>query len=145
MTIVATLIAPLIASLAPLWIGLPVAGAMMLLVAAHALAIADTDHPPSRKRIRQANAVLILLTVPLITIGVCVLSPQQHPREWALVWMGTFGMIALVIGLAIADMLNTLRLLRAARARLRSELFNKPRVDRGTPGTASADGSDAPC
>lgn len=113
----------ILGALVPMWIGLPVAGFMMLLVAAHALALAETDHPASRKRIRQANAVLILLTIPLLTTGVCVLSPQQHPREWALVWMGVFALIALVVGLALADVLNTLRLLRSARAKLRAELL----------------------
>lgn len=139
-----------LATLVPLWAGLPIAGVMMLLVAAHALALGESDHPASRKRIRQANAVLILLAIPLITTGVCVLSPRQHPREWALVWMAAFGLIALVVALALADVLNTLRLLRSARARLRAELFSGARAQRAAgapraddPGRGAMDPPDA--
>lgn len=108
----------------PLWLGVPVAAVLMLMVAAHALAVGESDHPASRKRIRQANAVMILLTLPLLTMGFCVLSPRSHPREWALVWMSSFALLGFVVLLAVADMLNTLRLLRTARARLRRELVH---------------------
>jgi len=106
----------------PLWLGLPVAGVLMLMVAAHALAVGESDHPASRKRIRQANAVMILLTIPLLTFGFCVLSPRDHPREWALVWLSSFALLGFVVMLALVDMLNTVRLLRSARTRLRRDL-----------------------
>lgn len=106
----------------PLWLGLPVAAVLMLMVAAHALAVGESDHPASRKRIRQANAVMILLTVPLLTTGFCVLSARDQPREWALVWLSSFAMLGFVVMLAVVDVMNTLRLLRAARAKLRREL-----------------------
>ncbi len=118
----------------PLWLGVPVAGVLMLMVAAHALAIGESDHPASRKRIRQANAVMILLTIPLLTTGFCVLSPRDHPREWALVWLCSFAMLAFVVMLAVVDVLNTLRLLRNARANLRRQLVR---------GHGGADGAKA--
>jgi len=107
----------------PLWLGIPVAAMLMLVVAAHALSLGESDHPASRKRIRQSNAVMILLAIPLLTCGFCVLDPQAHPREWALVWLACFALLGFVVLLAVADMLNTLRLGRAERGRARSSLW----------------------
>lgn len=129
------------------WFGVPIAAVLMLMVAAHALAMRDTDHPASRKRIRQANAVLILLTIPVLTAGFCLINPHTHAREWALIWGAAFAMLAFVVLLAIADMLNTVRLARDARRALRRELvspeagrFRDPASTRDSAGDARDDG-----
>lgn len=112
----------LLATLVPLWVAAPVAGVLMFSVAAHAVAVGGSDHPASRKRIRQANGVLILLVIPLITAGVSVLDPTANPREWTLVWLSVFALLAVIVTLAVADVFNTLRLARNAKRAMRRGL-----------------------
>ena len=99
----------------------------MIAVALHAEVTRRSAHPESRKRIRLANAWISLVLIPMLVIGVSALSPDDHPREWALVWMASFGLIVISVGLAILDALNTLRLLRRARKLLREELASDAR------------------
>ncbi|MBN8645427.1 MAG: hypothetical protein J0L61_09345 [Planctomycetes bacterium] len=112
----------LLATLVPLWAAAPVAAVLMLAVATHAVSIGSSDHPASRKRIRQANGALILLVIPLITAGVSVLDPTANPREWTLVWLAVFALLGIIVTLAVTDVLNTLRLARTARRAMHRRL-----------------------
>lgn len=103
----------------PLWVGLPVAGVLMLAVAAHAIAVSQSDQPASRKRIRAASAAMILLAIPLVTAGFCIVSAATHPREWTLIWLAAITLLGFVVLLAFLDIFNTLRLHASARRRLR--------------------------
>lgn len=110
------------ATIIPFWLGVPVAAAVMLFVAAHALSLGESDHPASRKRIRLASSVVMLLTVPLLTVAFCVLDPNVHPREWALSMLASICMVSFVLLLAGLDIINTMRLSMMARGQLRQEL-----------------------
>ncbi len=94
----------------------------MLLVAGHAHATARANHPASRKRIRIANAAVMMVMLPLLACGFSLLDPHHRPREWTLVWFAALALLAVGIGLAILDAANTARLTLAARRRLRASL-----------------------
>lgn len=113
----------------PPLLALGAALALMVFIALHARATARSDQPASRKRIRIANACLMMLTLPLVAIGFSVVSPSTHPRAWLLIWIGAMALLAMNVGLALLDMVNTLRLLRAARLRLSRELSEFPGID----------------
>lgn len=100
------------------WLVLPVAGLMMLVVAAHIGATQERTEPRSRRRIRVANGWVMLLLLPLLGAGFGVINHQTHPRLFALVWLGAIGLLLLCILLAVADVVNTMRIARAARERL---------------------------
>lgn len=108
--------------LIPMWIGLPLGVAMMLIVAAHAMVVAETTHPASRRRIRQANGGLMLVLIPLLTAGFSLIDPQREPRLWVLVWLAALPMLCFVVLFAGLDVLNTWRLMRLRRRRLRAEM-----------------------
>jgi biotin transporter BioY len=110
-------------------ITLAAAMALMILVALHARHTSRSDEPASRKRIRLANACLIMFTLPLVAIGFSVLDPKTHPRAWMLVWIAAMAFLAMNIALAFLDVLNTMRLVRAARRRLQAELIENQRAD----------------
>lgn len=99
------------------WLVLPLAGLMMLVVAAHIGATHEGAQPRSRKRIRVANGWVMLLTLPLLAAGFGVINHQTHPRLFALVWLAAIGLLLICILLAIADVVNTLRIARGARDR----------------------------
>lgn len=114
----------------PPLLALGAALAIMLLVALHARRTARSNEPASRKRIRGANACLIMLTLPLVAIGFSVVNPRTHPRVWMLVWVAAMALLAMNVSLALLDVLNTMRLVRAARRRLQSELLADPSTHR---------------
>lgn len=106
---------------------LPAALAAMVLVIHHARLTLRSGEPSSRKRIRLANACLITLTLPLLVLGFSLVDPRRYPREWALIWIAAISLLSMNVGLAVLDTLNTVRLLSAARRRLREELLHPPK------------------
>lgn len=106
----------------PLWIGVPLGVAMMLLVAGHLMALSDSGQPASRRRIRQANGGLMLVLIPLLTAGFSIIDPRSDVRMWILVWLAAMPLLLFVLMFAGLDMVNTWRLTRARREALRAEL-----------------------
>lgn len=110
-------------------VALPIAAALILAVLVHARATYRSREPEVRKRIRIANACLMMLTLPLVAAGFSLIDPRTHPRAWALTWIAAIALLLLNIALAFADVIHTLRLLRVARRELRSELTRSARTD----------------
>ncbi len=115
--------------LSPLF-GLPLAAVCLVLLAGHVLALARSEEPTSRKRIRQANSVIGMLTVAAIAEGLCVFSPGGEPRLWALSWISVLMLVCLNVLMAMIDAVNSARLrqrdlraLRDASRALRGELL----------------------
>ena len=113
--------------LSPL-LGLPLAAVCLVLLAGHVLALARSEEPTSRKRIRQANSVVGMLTVAAMAEGLCIFSPGGAPRLWALAWMSVLLLVCLNVLMAMIDAINSARLrqrdlraLRDASRALRSE------------------------
>lgn len=119
------------APMLPWWVVVPLAGLTMLVVAWHTLRLRDADIPASRRRIRTANGLLMLAFVPVLAFAVGVANPGQ-PRTFALAWVGVIVLLIVIITLAGLDMLNTLRLYRAAR----EELARQTRAALGARGPA---------
>jgi uncharacterized membrane protein YbhN (UPF0104 family) len=108
----------------PAWLSLGLAGLLMIAVALHADRTLRTPGDPVRRRIRLANAALMLLTLPLLAAGFSLVNPAVHPRAWAAIWVVALGLLVLNIVLAIADVINTLRMLKRARRALRQTLLS---------------------
>lgn len=115
------------------FIALPAAFALMLIVALHARHTSRSAEPASRKRIRIANGYLMMFTLPLLAVGFSMLDPRLHFREWALVWLAAITLLGMNVGLAVIDMLNTFRLVRSARRRLRASLATEAAVQPARP------------
>jgi hypothetical protein len=108
-------------TLIPAWIGVTVGVVMMLIVAGHALSLRGAGIPASRRRIRQANAGLIVVLIPLLTAGTSLISPTRQPLVWMQVWVAAILLLTAVIGFALLDMVNTARLNRGRKERLAAE------------------------
>jgi energy-converting hydrogenase Eha subunit E len=106
----------------PGWITAPIGVVLVLLVVVHLFWLAPHVTPPSRRRIRTACGVVMLLTIPLVVIGFSVIVPARQPSLWAMTWIAASSLTAFALGLAVLDMANTLRLHRKQRRRLRDEL-----------------------
>jgi hypothetical protein len=128
----------------PWWLVVPAAALVMLMVAAHVLSIQHSDVPASRRRIRTANGLLMLVVVPLFAYAVTV-PHKQSPQAFALVWVAVMALIGMIIMLALLDILNNVRLQahqRADASREAAEELLRQVQERGGAGPHLADADD---
>lgn len=99
------------------WVAVPVAAALMFMIAGHVLALqrASSELPASRRRIRTANGLVMLVLAPLLAYALSNGPGTDQPRPMAALWLLILSMLVMVVGLAAMDVLNTVRLARAAR------------------------------
>ena len=100
------------------WVALPVAAVALVLIAWHSTGLDAQAMPASRRRIRQANAWVMMLGVPLFAIGVSIVNEDRSPRAFVLVWLVTSMLLLLCVLLAVIDALNTWRLASHERRHL---------------------------
>ncbi|MCC5787829.1 MAG: hypothetical protein JJU33_14140 [Phycisphaerales bacterium] len=95
--------------LAPRWVVLPMAAVTLVVLAAHVMAIRVAPMPDSRRRIRTANGVVMMLLVTVLAYAIGVATPAL-PGGFTLGWLAAVGLLVVVLGLSLLDMLNTFRL-----------------------------------
>lgn len=105
----------------PLWIVLPPAAATLLVIAAHLQALRTAPMPESRRRIRQANGVLMLVATPLVAYLFGV-AQTGRPRSFLLISTTVVGLLAMILLLSGVDIANTWRLHRREMRALRREV-----------------------
>jgi hypothetical protein len=105
--------------LIPWWFVAPVATVALLMLTAHLLALNAAAVEPRRKRIRSANNVLMMVLTPLLAYGFGVVRPSEA-RMFVLVWTVIPALLLMVIMLALADALHSVRLHRESRRSLRA-------------------------
>ncbi|MBC7773486.1 MAG: hypothetical protein H7210_13395 [Pyrinomonadaceae bacterium] len=113
----------------PPWVVLPMAVVTMLVISWHVLAIQRATMPASRKRIRTANGLLMLLVTALLAYALSIMNAAvprgaavDDVRLFVLVWALIMGLLPMVIGLAMLDALNNIRLHRVTRRKLKQQL-----------------------
>ena len=131
----ATFAFTLASGLVPAWAVFPLAVLAMLVVAGHVLWLPHADMPASRRRIRIANGLLMLFTLPLAAYALGIADPSSDKRGFVLAWMMVSGMVTIVLLVAMVDLANTWRLhrreLRGMILEMRSRPLVKP-VDKTT-------------
>lgn len=105
--------------LMPAWIVLPLAMIAMLVLASYHEALRAADIPESRRRIRIANTMVMLVAVPLAAYSFAIASPDE-PRVFVLVWTSVLALLLATVLLAMLDVLNSLRLHRGDLRNLRA-------------------------
>jgi|GEM_PF-1285983 hypothetical protein len=106
------------------WLVLPLTAVVMLLTIWHVLAIQRTAMPASRRRIRTASGLLMLLLFAALTFALAG-APISERRLFVLSWLAVLGLVMLVLMLAAMDMANTVRL----SGRLRRQLTTQAAED----------------
>lgn len=111
------------------WLVLPMAVITMLVIAWHVVSLQHARIPASRKRIRTANGLLMLFVTALLAFALSIMNSAtphgvgvEQVRLFVLVWALIMGLLPIVIGLAILDALNNIRILNATRRRLKRQL-----------------------
>ena len=101
----------------PITLVAPLALLTFIAVAGHVWLLRDAEMPESRRRIRSANGMLMLMTIPVATYAMGV-ATTAFPRAFVLSWLTVVGLLGLVVLMACLDILNNLRLRHAERRRL---------------------------
>lgn len=108
--------------LAPAWLVLPMAVATLLVLAAHVHAMhAATGIPRSRRRVRSINAGLMLVTVPVLAYAFGIATPART-QAFALAWSASALLLALIVLVALADVINTWRIHAEERRLLSAQM-----------------------
>ena len=124
--------------LLPPWIALPAAGMAMLFIAGHVLVMYRADIPPSRRRIRVAAGLLMMVVAGLLGYGFGVVTPAQSSM-FALTWMAILGLLGIVVGVAMIDVINNMRLHAEDRRALRRAMARPMGEPAGGAGAGSGD------
>ncbi len=106
----------------PGYVTAPIGAVLMLAILVHLIVLAPRVQPPSRRRIRTACGLIMALAIPLVVLGFSVIPPARQPALWAMTWIAASGLTALALCLALLDILNTMRLARRQRTRLRHDM-----------------------
>lgn len=115
----------------PAWLVLPLSAVVMLVVAAHVLAVHSSDLALMRRRVRVVNGLLMLVLVAMLAYALGMAQVVDRPiadpsgtREFLVVWLMIIGLLAMVIALAVFDAMQTVasgvRVRRQLRAEMRS-------------------------
>jgi ABC-type dipeptide/oligopeptide/nickel transport system permease subunit len=115
----------------PFWLVAPPCVLAMFFLAAHARGVTESQMPASRRRIRQANALLMLFTLPLLAYALSLASPGS-PRVFVMSWVTAMALLVMILGLALLDIANSWRLHRSEVRALRREVFGASTGRHGT-------------
>jgi hypothetical protein len=71
--------------------------------------------PPSRRKIRRISIFLMAMSLPMFVRALSFIDPAVEPRPYVMTWLMALLMVALVIGTALLDAVNNMRLHRRLR------------------------------
>lgn len=111
--------------IAPAWAIIPVGFVALVVIALHVLQVMRSDMPPSRRRIRVANGLLMMFTTPLSAFALSIVNPATQQKLFAMSWILTIALVTLIFGLAWFDILNNLRIYRAEQREIRRAIAKK--------------------
>jgi hypothetical protein len=98
---------------------LPLACVAVLVIAAHLAALAGArDMPLSRRRIRTASGVVMLITSVVLAYAFAY-APVSDPRRFTVAWSASVMLLGAVLGLGGLDAINNVRLARLQAGRIR--------------------------
>lgn len=108
--------------IAPAWAVLPLALAVIAWAAWYAWRLRQRRGiTPTRRRIRTANAVVMILLAGLFAYGLSGVT-LAHPRLFVGVWTGVVALTLVMAALGAYDVLHTATLTVKAASQLRREL-----------------------
>ncbi|MFG0284425.1 MAG: hypothetical protein ACF8R7_08390 [Phycisphaerales bacterium JB039] len=109
------------APIAPAWLALALGMITLIVIAGHLIALRSADMPESRRRIRTASGVVIMLATPLVAYALGIVTPAQA-KAFTLSWSAVMGLLGLILILAMLDIANNARIYHRQRREMRASL-----------------------
>ncbi len=104
----------------PLWVIVPPAAFMMLVLAAYIQAMRESEVPESRRKIRTASSLVMIVLQPLLVFLFGISGPHQ-PRRFVFTAALVLGLVSLLVVLAILDAINNSKIAAQQRAKYRAD------------------------
>lgn len=105
----------------PLWAVAPPCLLLMLVLAGYVMALKEADVPESRRRIRTAGCIVMMMTQPMIVYLFAIVTPSS-PRKFMLTWAMLIGLLGMLVFLALVDVINNFRLHTKMKNQLRIDM-----------------------
>lgn len=111
----------------PAWLASALGAVAVLAIGLHLLSLPRAAMPPSRRRIRISNGLIMALAVPVVVYAAGMTSPQE-PRAFTIAWSSVAALMGLIVLLACLDVANSMRLHALHRRDQRRE-FDHARLE----------------
>ncbi|CAN5758079.1 hypothetical protein BH11PLA1_BH11PLA1_21410 [soil metagenome] len=98
-------------------VALALGGPMIIAAGLYTLLIQRVHMPASRRRLRTASGILLMLTLGALVYALTAVSTAT-PRTFVIAWCVVVALTGVLLLLALLDLVNTARLHSAQRARL---------------------------
>ncbi|MCH8822056.1 MAG: hypothetical protein IH984_00985 [Planctomycetes bacterium] len=74
------------------------------------VALDKPDVPASRRRIRRASMIVLLVSLPVFVRALSFISHQSNPSQFVIIWSMLLLLLLLLVITAIADVVNTMKI-----------------------------------
>jgi len=107
----------MVAASLPAALTVPAAVAVAALILLYWRRLGATDAPESRRRIRRASMVVILIALPILVRALSFVNYKTQQGQYVVCWLLALFCISLVLLAAAIDLFDILRLSRLERRR----------------------------
>ncbi len=123
----------IIAAQLPGAVTIPIAAVLAFAILWYWIALDKPNVPASRRRIRRASMVVLLVSLPVFVQALSFSNHQTNASQYVIVWSMALLLLVLLVITAIADALNTMKLHRDKQiqemARAAADMLAKARKD----------------
>lgn len=88
-----------------------------MIISAHLISMIQMPMPASRRRIRMANSLLMMLSLPILAYAIAWVPPAEG-RPFVICWIMLAALVVMIMILAWLDVANNVRLARRERGAL---------------------------
>lgn len=102
----------IVAALLPWALTVPIAIVFGIAILWYWIALDKPDVPASRRRIRRASMIVLLVSLPVFVRVLSFISHQSNPSQFVIIWSMLLLLVLLLVITAIADVVNTMKIHR---------------------------------
>lgn len=102
----------IVIALLPRALTIPIAALLAVAILWYWIALDKPNVAASRRRIRRASMVVLLVSLPVFVQALSFSNHQNNPSQYVIIWTMVLLLLVLLIITAIADALNTMKLHR---------------------------------
>lgn len=111
----------------------PIAAVLALAILWYWTSLGKPNVPPSRRRIRRASMLVLLVSLPVSVQALSFISHQSNPSQFVIIWSMLLLLLLLLVITAIADVVNTMNMHREQQikemAKAAADMLAKARED----------------
>lgn len=110
---------------------IPIAAVLAFAILWYWIALDDQNVPGSRRRIRRASMVVMLVSLPVFVRALSFTNHQTNYSQYIIIWTMSLFLLLLLVITAIVDAVNTMKIYREHQlkemARAAADMLSKSR------------------